>query len=288
MAATEHPAEVRRPLRLLSFESRRAVEMASLVRRFGGEPTVVPSMRELPLTENSEAFHFAEELLEGRVDAVVFLTGVGAECLLNVLVQRYEAEEIIQAIDGIRVIVRGPKPTAVLRKWGVHIDVKAPEPNTWRETADAIRAAFDLEGRTIAVQEYGKPNEAFYEALRGFGAAILRVPVYRWALPEDTEPLKQCIRTAVDGGYDLFAFTSAQQVENVLNLADQLGLAEQFLVALQSGVIVSIGPTCSEMLRSQQLDPDLEASPPKMGPMVRLALEQGREILALKVTGDTN
>lgn len=262
--------------------------MASLVRRFGAEPTVVPSMRELPLTENSEAFHFAEELLAGRVDVVVFLTGVGAECLLEALRHRYEVEEILRAIDGIRVVVRGPKPTVVLRKWGVHIDVKAPEPNTWRETANAIQSAFDISGLTVAVQEYGKANDAFYDALKSHGASILRVPVYRWALPENVEPLKEAVRGAVDGRHDLFAFTSAQQVENVLTIAEQLGLAEQFTEALRSRVVVSIGPTCSEMLRSRQLDPDLEASPPKMGPMVRLALEQGRDILARKFSKKSN
>jgi len=39
-------------MRVLSLESRRAVEMAELIRRQGGEPVVAPSMREAPLAEN--------------------------------------------------------------------------------------------------------------------------------------------------------------------------------------------------------------------------------------------
>src|SRR3989475_10978942 len=35
-------------LRVVSFESRRAAEMAELIRNYGGEPIQAPSMREVP------------------------------------------------------------------------------------------------------------------------------------------------------------------------------------------------------------------------------------------------
>ena len=42
-------------LKVVSFESRRAKEMAELIRRYGGEPVTAPSMREVPLSENRAA-----------------------------------------------------------------------------------------------------------------------------------------------------------------------------------------------------------------------------------------
>ncbi|MGC1275940.1 MAG: uroporphyrinogen-III synthase [Planctomycetaceae bacterium] len=271
------------PLRFLSFESRRAEEMRSLIARHGAEPTVAPSMREVPLSENDAVYRFAGELLAGRIDAVVFLTGVGADATLDILHAHDEAPAVLAALNGVRVIVRGPKPTAALKKRGVRIDVKAPEPNTWRELLLAMREAFDLAGTTIAVQEYGKANDSFYDELRSLGATVLPVPVYRWTLPEDTAPLEQAIYNTAYGVYfDVFAFTSAQQVEHVLTFAERLGMTEYFTEALRNGVIVSIGPTCTETLREYNLPPDLEASPPKMGQMVRLAVEQGKAVLERK------
>ena len=38
--------------RVLALESRRASEIAELIRRQGGEPFVAPSMREVPIEEN--------------------------------------------------------------------------------------------------------------------------------------------------------------------------------------------------------------------------------------------
>jgi len=40
--------------------------------------------------------------------------------------------------------VRGSKPMAVLREWGIPAHVTIPEPNTWREILAAIEGRADL------------------------------------------------------------------------------------------------------------------------------------------------
>src|ERR1700693_5154414 len=76
-------------LRVLSFESRRATEIAELIRRQGGAPFVAPSMREAPIENNPEAFAFAERLFRGEFDMMILLTGVGTRALDKVLASRY-------------------------------------------------------------------------------------------------------------------------------------------------------------------------------------------------------
>jgi uroporphyrinogen-III synthase len=49
-------------LKVVSFESRRSKEMAELIRRYGGEPIVAPSMREIPLGENRAALELLPQL----------------------------------------------------------------------------------------------------------------------------------------------------------------------------------------------------------------------------------
>src|SRR2546428_8881683 len=65
-------------LRLLSLESRRADQMARLIENHGGVGLVAPSMREIPLEDNSAALSFAADLFAGKFDVVIFLTEVGA------------------------------------------------------------------------------------------------------------------------------------------------------------------------------------------------------------------
>jgi uroporphyrinogen-III synthase len=51
--------------RVLALESRRAAEMASLIRTFGGEPIVAPALREAPSESNAAAVALCDALMRG-------------------------------------------------------------------------------------------------------------------------------------------------------------------------------------------------------------------------------
>src|SRR5438270_5375068 len=90
--------------RVLALESRRAAEMEQLIRKQGGEPFVAPSMREIPLAENAEAFGFAERLFSGEFDMAIFMTGVGTRQLNRVLGTRYAEGAFAAALRRITVV----------------------------------------------------------------------------------------------------------------------------------------------------------------------------------------
>ena len=259
---------------ICTFESRRSKEMRSLIERFGGTPLVAPSMQEIPVEQNVAARNAITKIIDGNASSLVLLTGVGTTAMLNVAESADLKDELLQAMKRIPLLVRGPKPAAALSKLGLKHTVKAPEPNTWRELLQAISSAdISLEGQTIAVQEYGVSNPEFYEALQKLGATVLPVPVYRWALPDDIEPLKAAIQKTIAGDLDCLMFTSAQQVRHTLQVADESGQRNEWLAATASVLVASIGPTCTETLVEEGLKVGFEASPPKMGPLVRGALE---------------
>ena len=270
------------PLRVCSFESRRSLEMRSLLERHGCEATLAPSMREVPLDEHAAVFQFMEQLRAGRIHVVVFMTGVGAKALLTAVETRFPKEEFFRVLDGVTVVVRGPKPVAVLREWGVRIDHRAPEPNTWRELLRTLEEFVPLSGQTVAVQEYGVPNAEFYAALAARGAATLLVPVYRWEFPEDPEPLRQAVHDTIAGKFDVLMLTSANQLHNVIKMATEEVVREAWLAAAAKCVVASIGPTASETIQSYGLPVDIEPAHGKMGTLVRETSERAPGILADK------
>lgn len=263
-------------IRVCSFESRRGEEMRGLIERAGGEATIAPSMKEVPLGENAPVFGVLDRLLAGEFDVFIFLTGVGARALLEAAGNRYAIPDIVAAINRTQVIIRGPKPVPILKEAGIRIDIRAPEPNTWREILQAIDlAGFDVAGRRIALQEYGAPSPDLVAALEARAATVETVTVYRWSLPDDTGPLRDAIERTIAGGFDGLLFTSAQQAHHVLQVAEPLGLREAWLSAARRCVIGSIGPTASETLAQIGLPPDLEPEHGKMGHLVRHFFEAG-------------
>jgi uroporphyrinogen-III synthase len=266
-------------LRVLSFESRRATEIAELIRRQNGDPFVAPSMREAPIENNPEAFAFAERLFRGEFDMMILLTGVGTRTLDKVLASRYPPQAFAQALRKITVVARGPKPLAVLREMQVPAAIAVPEPNTWREL---LAATAGRPERTIAVQEYGKSNPELLAGLRARGAEVTAVRVYQWDLPEDTAPLREAVRRIVEGNADVAMFTTSIQLTHLFRVAAEASLDEAVHHSLRRMVIASIGPTTSEALEEFGLQPDIVPSHPKMGFLVKETAEQAGTLLERK------
>ncbi len=273
-------------LKLVSFESRRAQEMAELIRSYGGEPFIAPSMREIPLSESSAAIDFFPRLEAGGFDYLILLTGVGTRTLVEAIASRYSRERIVAALQKTTLVVRGPKPAAALRELGLKPTISVPEPNTWREVLSELETKVDIKGRRVAVQEYGKANPELIAGLEARGARVVRVPVYRWALPEDTRPLREAMQKFLDGQVDIALFTNAIQVEHIFQLAREKKLDQPLLRAFNRVVIASVGPVCSEALEQFGLKADLEPEHPKMGHLISTVARRGRELLVAKRSGE--
>lgn len=269
-------------LTVVSFESRMAADMARLIERYGGRAIVAPALREVPLERNPEALAFGERLLAERIDLLILLTGVGTKALVEVLRTRYPLESIRGALARVALVARGPKPAAALRELGLAPTLSVPEPNTWHDVVHTLDYYKPVRGLRIAVQEYGVPNPDLVQALKGRGAEVLPVPVYRWALPEDTGPLRRTLDQILAGEAEVLLVTNAAQIEHVMQWLERDDLTGRFEHACARMVVASIGPTASERLRSYGLPVDLEPSHPKMGILVKEAAERAGELLRAK------
>ena len=272
-------------LRVLSLESRRATEMAKLIANYSGLPIVAPSMREVPLDSNMEALEFARSLVTDGFDVVIFLTGVGTRALARVVETLYPLDQFVAALKKTVVIARGPKPVAALKELGVPVALAVPEPNTWRDLLRALdenKKSAPIAGRRVAVQEYGSANPDLLAGLAERGAQVTRVPVYQWALPEDTRPLREATEKITRGEVDVALLTTSIQVVHLLQIAAEMNLEEEVRCAFARIVVASIGPVTSEALREHGIAPDFEPSHPKMGILVNEAAKRASEILSKK------
>ena len=255
-------------LMVVSFESRLSCPLSQLILKHGGVPVEAPALREIPIGENDAIPAFMHALAGGDFEFTLFETGVGVryltEAARNLGESRWPA-----SLGTTMVIARGPKPATALRELGVRIGHQVPEPNTWRETLALLDRHYVMAGRSIAVQEYGKPSDELIAGLISREARLTRVPVYRWALPEDTGRLRAAIKQIADRQVGAVLFTSGQQVVHVLQVAEEEGCLDQIRTAFASDVVVgSIGPTTSEVLRAHGLPVDIEPVHPKMGHLV--------------------
>ena len=249
-------------------------QMGALIERHGGIPYPAPVLQEVHLGDTPSVIELVEDICANRVQVMIFQTGVGTQALFDSAASLGKEPEILQALDGLTVIARSPKPAAVLRRHNVRIDHMPPEPFTSSDLVAAI-ADLDLNGKEVAVQAYGGPNNLLAETLRNRGATVREVSLYTWGLPEDVTPVIRLIDDLENGNIDALAFTSQPQVGNILSIAAQVGKEDALRKMLAEGpvVVASVGPVCTKRMLKAGFRVDVEPDHPHMGNLV-LALAE--------------
>ncbi len=260
-------------LRIIAFEARRAEELANMLERHGAIVTRAPALREAPLAASPATDALRRALEQGAVGALVLLTGVGTRALARLV------PDLPALVARTPIVARGPKPLAALRELGIPGAIAVPSPNTWREVLPVVDGLGLASGSLVAVQEYGSPPRNLYDGLAVRGLRVLAVPVYEWALPEDTGALRAGVDAVVRGEADVAVFTSAVQIAHTFAVAAD---PDAFRRALGRLVVASVGPVCSEALEAHGVAVDLEASPPKLGPLVALVAREAAARAASK------
>ena len=259
-------------------------EMGALIERHGGTPYPAPVLQEIHLGDTPEVIKLVDDICGGKLQIIVFQTGVGTKALFDSAESRGREAEIHAALAGLTVIARSPKPAAVLRRHKVRIDHMPPEPFT---SADLIAAitGLDLSGKEVAVQAYGGPNGLLTQTLKDRGATVREVSLYTWGLPEDVAPALGLIDEMTKGNIDAIAFTSQPQVGNLLEIAAQAGKEESLrnilaerptpkasvnpvCIKQRQLIVASVGPVCTKRMLEAGFRVDVEPDHPHMGNLV--------------------
>jgi uroporphyrinogen-III synthase len=273
--------------RVALLEARMESELASLVRRHGGEPVCVPAMREVERDCAAEVSAAIDALVAGSMVSglrpsgsmlsglrpsgatlVVLATGVGLQRWLAVASAMGRGAEVREGLTRATVACRGPKPVAVLKREGLTAHVRAEPPHTTRELLQALDA-LEVSGRAVVFIHDGGASRVVPEALAARGARVVEVQPYEWALPEDRAPLEDLVRALIAGELRALAVTTQVQARHLFAVAETIGARGALADVLRERVVVAaVGPTCARTLEELGTPPHVVPEPSKMGSLV--------------------
>jgi uroporphyrinogen-III synthase len=249
------------------LETRTGAHLAELISRRGGVPLLAPALEEMPDVDPDAVVSLIAKWRETPFKICIFQTGVGTRALFAATDAASLSTQLQELLSKSMVVVRGPKPVGELNARNIRIDIKASSPFT-TETVLAALQDIHVDGAAVLVQRYGETNQALIAALSARGASVHEIATYRWALPADTQPLLRLLDALQGGSVDAVVFTSAVQIHNLYSIAEKAGSAAALANNLNRSLVASIGPVCSRALRHYGVAPALEASPPKLGPLI--------------------
>src|ERR1700682_6242174 len=253
------------------LESRAGDRVASLIRKYGGTPFLAPALSEVPDVDPERIRALIGDWESTPPEIFIFQTGVGTRALFAATDSMGLTPALLRVLEASIVVVRGPKPTAALGARKVRIDLSADDPFTTHEVLAQLREAHlepPLRGKRVVVQRYGETNRELEAALESEGAEVIEIATYRWAVPEDTAPMQRLIDALGRDEIDLVAFTSASQASNLFTVAEGIGKEASLKQSLGRTLVAAVGPVCSATLRKLAVRVDVEAKPPKLGPLI--------------------
>ncbi|MBR7672452.1 uroporphyrinogen-III synthase [Streptomyces daliensis] len=264
--------------------ARRADELGTLLTRRGAEVMHAPSLRIVPLADDSELLSTTKELLAHAPDVVVATTAIGFRGWIEAAEGWGLGETLLDRLGGVELLARGPKVRGAIRAAGLTEDW-SPASESMAEVLERLLEE-GVEGRRVAIQLHGELLPGFVESLRASGAEVVGVPVYRWMPPEDIGPVDRLIDAVVARSLDAVTFTSAPAASSLLKRAEERGVQEALLDALRHDVLTAcVGPVTALPLEAH----DVATSQPerfRLGPLVQLlCVELPGRVRALPVAG---
>lgn len=253
--------------------ARRRDEFGAALERHGASVQYGPAIRIVPLADDTQLLEATKRCLAAPLDYLVATTGVGFRGWIDAAETWGLAEPLIDTFAAATILARGPKVRGAVRASDLREDW-SPESESSTEVLAHMLTHYDLAGCRVAVQLHGEPLPDLVDTLRGAGADVIEVPVYRWESPADEHPLHQVIEATATASIDCVAFTSAPAAMNFLRSADEHGRGDAVRAALRGPVLcAAVGAVTAAPLRRADI-PVVMPRRSRLGALVREIAEQ--------------
>jgi uroporphyrinogen-III synthase len=230
-------------------EGRQLEDLARMLENEGAIALRCPLVSILDAPDAGPVLAWIDDLIEGRFDLVVLMTGEALRRLLGFAERAGRRDDFVQALGRTPVLTRGPKPVGALKEIGLAPALIAEAPTT--PGVIATLGKQQLRGKTVGVTLYGEPNPALEQFLTDSGAAVRAVMPYVFAPGTDAERVGEVLRLMADGGVQFILFTSSPQVDRLYEVAEQHGLQDLLRQALERTKVAAVGPVAAQTLRDR-------------------------------------
>jgi uroporphyrinogen-III synthase len=251
---------------------RRAEEFITALERSGATVWHAPTIRIIPLPDDTLLRTATEDVLAEQVDFTAITTGAGFRGWMEAADGWGLRTRLLASLSGARLFVRGPKGVGAVRGAGLREEFSAPEESNLELFGRLCEAGVD--GRRVAVQLHGSPLPEHTGALRSAGARVVEVQPYRWHGPANPALVYELIEGVIAGKVQALAFTSAPAAANLLSLARDAGRSEALVSALKGDLLCAcVGPVTAAPLEAVGVE-TVQPERQRLGALVKLLVAE--------------
>jgi uroporphyrinogen-III synthase len=267
--------------------SRRAHELAHIIRSFGGRPYIAPTIGiEITASSAEQGRQFIMKILREKPDYVVFMTGPGVYSLMDIAKESGIQELLITALHNTLIVCRSDKPKIVLSHFKLKANLIPKEENTAIGILRLLQN-YDLRGKKIAIFWHGSYSRVLRDELQKSGANVFESFTYTYSSKLDTagalilekmgfkyeSPIESIVVKLIEeinnGVIDVITFTSPPSAQELFRIATKHNLEISLKKFLNTKIIVVVvGPSTRKVLEENNVQVDVMPEIYKMGSMI--------------------
>jgi len=224
-------------------------EAGKLIEEKGGVPYYIPAIEIKDLKNFAPIKKFIKELLELKVDYVIFMSTNGAKYLFSAAKELKKTSQLKEGLAGAFVLAIGPKTAETLEKdYGVHVSL-VPK----KYSSEGLIECFgegEIEGKIIRLPRTSNATPFLTDKLKDMGAKVEEIYVYESGLPLDDKMKTKFFEDLSEGKIDAVVFGSGLSAKNIFQMLAQKAPADRVRRLFAEKITtVAIGPTTAEALK---------------------------------------
>lgn len=226
--------------------ARKADEQIALFERRGATVVWGPALSPHPSYLDDEPLRaVTSHVIATPPDFFVTTTGVGMNAWFEAADRWGVGAEFAAALGGARILARGPKSRAALRRRGLREE--------WSPPQESVAAVLNhlrelgISGSRLVWQEHGSTLGEVSRWLAELGADGLVAPVYRIEPAKDPTALHHLIGEVAERAVEALTFTSAPAVSAFMRAAGETSREQDVRRALTDAVVtVCVGAIAAD------------------------------------------
>lgn len=255
---------------------RRSSDLIDAFERRGAKVMHAPTLRISHAQQEGPLLVDTRAMIAAVPDVLLATTGYGVRRWFEVADAAGLGQDLVGALAGTAVLVRGPKARGGIRAAGLN-DSGMSDSETTASLVDKVLADYPP-GLVVGIQVHGYTDETQLDRLRAVHREVITVAPYRWTAIDDTdERVQRLVEAIVTQQLDCVTFTSAPAVDALFVAAEGMGVYSQVVAALRTGVrAAAVGPVTAAPLLAVGIEP-IQPERFRMGALIRLVCEHLEE-----------
>jgi uroporphyrinogen-III synthase len=233
-----------------------ADEEAEIIRKKGGKPYLIPTIEIQSLGDLSPIKKFIEELRQGGIDYIVFMSVNGIKHLLSAAENLKLTNQLEKGLKKTTVIAVGPRTAQEIEAHGVHVNL-VPEKYTSDGIAESMQQ-LNLAGKKVAIPRTSAANPTLKQKLTEKGALVQEVYVYNSAIPKNDGLNRRFVQDLASGKIHAIVFGSGLCAKNFFQMLSEIVPPDKIAAILgQKVTVLAIGPVTAEALAVMHVKVDV-------------------------------